>query len=105
MNQHDSGNIDAAGVTQTDESAIRARVGRIILDLAPIKDVEPQPTSLLVADLGFDSLGLLELVGVLEAEFGLDQVPDDDALAVETVGEAQQLVTQILDGGLNAPDP
>ena len=46
--------------------------------------VEPRPDSELLADLGFDSLLVLELVGEIEERFAI-AVPLDDLSRIRTV--------------------
>lgn len=70
------------------------RVDELIESLCPI---EPPPLTddlFLIADLGFDSLGLLELVSALEVEFGLTEVPEAEALEIETVGDLHRLLAR-----------
>ena len=49
------------------------------------KPIEPAPTSELMADLGFDSLQVLELVGELEDHFNI-AVPLNSLTHIRTVG-------------------
>ena len=51
--------------------------------------------SVLVADLGFDSLRMLELVAELEDEFGIF-IPLDDVPAITTVQQAVDRVVTLL---------
>lgn len=48
--------------------------------------VDVTEKSHLVADLGIDSLGLMEVVAALEDKFGL-QIPDDALREVDTIGD------------------
>ena len=57
--------------------------------------IEPTMGSALVADLGFDSLRLLELVAGLEDEFGI-YVPLNDLPAIATVEQAVDRVVALL---------
>lgn len=50
------------------------------------KPIEPMPDSELLADLGFDSLLVLELVGELEDHFNI-AVPLNDLTHIRTVGQ------------------
>jgi acyl carrier protein len=50
------------------------------------RPIEPTPASELLADLGFDSLQVLELVGELEDHFGI-AVPLNDLTHIRTVAQ------------------
>ena len=45
------------------------------------------PEAKFIEDLGADSLDIVELLMVLEEEYGVD-IPDEDAEKMETVGDA-----------------
>jgi len=78
-----------------DEGRVRQRVRSIVGELAPA----PRAASgreLLVADLGYDSLTVFELLAALEAEFGVAPLPDDDVAEIETVAEAEDAVLEQL---------
>jgi acyl carrier protein len=77
------------------DDAVREKVREIVGDLAPLKGQPLATTSRLVVDLGFDSLGLLECIGAIEQEFGLPDI-DESELAVETLGDVEQLVVDAL---------
>lgn len=71
----------------------RERVDELIRSLCPIDPPEAITDELfLIADLGYDSLGLLELVSALEVEFGLTEVPEEQALEIETVADLLALL-------------
>jgi len=76
---------------------IRERTRTLIVDAAPKAGRFVGASATLVGDLGYDSLGLIELTSLLEAEFDLPPVPEEDALAVETVGDAEELVVRMLE--------
>ena len=61
------------------------------------KAVEPTPERELLADLGYDSLQVLELVGELEDHFGIN-VPLNSLTHIRTVGqmvvEVERLVSE-----------
>ena len=56
------------------------------------RPIEPASDSDIVADLGFDSLQVLELIAGLEDHFGI-QIPLEDVPATRTVAE---LVAQVV---------
>lgn len=55
------------------------------------KDFSHVTEDSVIADLGIDSLGMLELVGSLERELHV-QIPDDELVGIQTV---QQLLTLV----------
>jgi acyl carrier protein len=59
------------------------------------RPIEPRLEHDLVADLGFDSLEVLELVGELEDRFGI-AVPVEEVPAVRTVAQVIERVTRLV---------
>lgn len=88
------GPVPEAGAAAT--AAVRERVRAIAVELAPMSPVAVTASSRLVADLGYDSLGLLELAAALEHDMALAEISEDDATGVETLGDAQDLVVRLL---------
>ena len=60
------------------------------------RPIEPTRSSDLVADLGFDSLQVLELVAELEDTFDIS-IPLNDVPATRTVGQVVAQVTALVD--------
>ena len=60
------------------------------------RPIDPTPTSDLIADLGFDSLQVMELVTELEDRFDI-AIPADTALTVRTVAEVVAQVSALVD--------
>jgi len=60
------------------------------------RPIEPALTSDLIADLGFDSLQVLELVAELEDRFDIS-IPPDTAPAARTVADVVAQITALLD--------
>ena len=65
------------------------------------RPIDPTLSSDLVADLGFDSLQVLELVAELEDTFDIS-IPLNDVPATRTVGQVVAQVTALVDGRANA---
>ena len=65
------------------------------------RPIEPTLDSDLVADLGFDSLQVLELVAELEDRFDIS-IPLDDAPAARTVAQVVTRVARLVDERTNA---
>ena len=58
----------------------------IVQEVADLPAEEVQPHKALRADLGVDSLALVEIVVATEESFGV-RIPDEDAKALVTVGD------------------
>ena len=63
------------------------KVKNIIIEQLGVSADEVVPEASFVDDLGADSLDLVELVMVLEEEFG-KEIPDEDAEKIQTVQDA-----------------
>ena len=61
------------------------------------RPIEPTLQSDLVADLGFDSLQILEAIAELEDRFDIS-IPLNDVPASRTVAQVVSLVTQLVEG-------
>ena len=72
---------------------IEEKVRNIIVEQLGVSVDEVVPEASFVDDLGADSLDLVELVMVLEEEFG-KEIPDEDAEKIQTVQDA---ITHIKD--------
>ena len=55
------------------------------------RDFDSLEESSVIAEMGVDSLAMLEVVGELEREFDV-QVPDDELVGIDTVGQLLDLV-------------
>ena len=60
------------------------------------RPIEPMLTSDLVADLGFDSLQVLEVVAELEDRFDVS-IPIDDVPATRTVAQVVEQVARLVE--------
>ena len=60
------------------------KIKNIIIEQLGVSADEVVPEASFVDDLGADSLDLVELVMVLEEEFG-KEIPDEDAQKIQTV--------------------
>jgi acyl carrier protein len=74
--------------------ALRQRVREIIEQMAPFGEVLPSAESRLHEDLGFDSLGLIELAFALESELRLPPVLPEQR-GITTVGDVEQYVLKV----------
>jgi aconitate hydratase len=82
--------------TSMDHEAIEETIHRVVLGRAPRRPAVLRPDTRLVHDLGFDSLGLLEVAVAIESAFGLAPIPGDSLMSVSTVGHIQELVAQAI---------
>jgi acyl carrier protein len=81
------------------DATLAARVAALVLELSPRRAAAAPDSALLVTDLGYESLALIELAAALEDEFGIGPIPADDALAVETIADVARLVAGHVEGG------
>ena len=65
------------------------------------RPIEPTLASDLVADLGFDSLQVLETVSELEDRFNI-AIPMDEVPAIRTVAQVVERVAALVEARLNA---
>ncbi|GAA1799111.1 hypothetical protein HC028_13260 [Planosporangium flavigriseum] len=84
------------------EQTIADRVRRLVVEAAPIAVGRVHAGMVLTDDLGYDSLSLLELMGLLEAEFDLPPV-DGDFRSVRTLQDAEDMVRRVLDARRSRP--
>ena len=72
---------------------IEEQVKNIVVEQLGVSVDEVVPEASFVDDLGADSLDLVELVMVLEEEFG-KEIPDEDAEKIQTVQDAINFITK-----------
>jgi acyl carrier protein len=65
------------------------------------RPIEPTLESDLVADLGFDSLQIMEVVAELEGRFDI-AIPLDELTATRTVAQVAARISALLDGRQDA---
>ncbi len=82
--------------TDLSEDVVRAKVLTVISDMAPKQDVTVTAQSILIQDLGYHSLALMEVAFALEDEFDLDPIDEKTARQITTVGAVQDLVIKKL---------
>jgi acyl carrier protein len=70
------------------------KIKNIIVDQLGVSADEVVPEASFVEDLGADSLDLVELIMVLEEEFG-KEIPDEDAEKIQTVKDAFEYIKNI----------
>ncbi len=71
---------------------VEEKIKNIIIEQLGVSADEIVPEASFVDDLGADSLDLVELVMVLEEEFG-KEIPDEDAEKIQTVKDATSYIS------------
>ncbi|HEV2370663.1 MAG TPA: phosphopantetheine-binding protein [Streptosporangiaceae bacterium] len=75
---------------------ILARVRRVIGDMCPLGARDVAADDRIMDDLGYDSMGVIELALVLESEFELAAIDEEQAIDLVTVGDVADLVAQMV---------
>ena len=68
------------------------RVTKILVDRLSIDESKVTLEASFREDLGADSLDVVDLVMALEEEFDLDEISDEDAEKIATVGDAVKYI-------------
>ncbi len=74
-------------------STVEEKVKSIIVDKLKVDAAEVTLDKEIVRDLGADSLDQVELVMELEEQFGVDEIPEEEAAQLKTVGDVVNYVT------------
>ena len=74
--------------------SVETQVKHIIVEQLGVSIDEVLPEASFVDDLGADSLDLVELIMMLEEEFG-GEIPDEDAEKIETVRDAVEYIKNL----------
>ena len=72
---------------------VEEKIKNIIVEQLGVSVDEVVPEASFIDDLGADSLDLVELVMVLEEEFG-KEIPDEDAEKIQTVQDAINYISE-----------
>jgi len=72
---------------------VEEKVKNIIVEQLGVSPDAVVPEASFIDDLGADSLDLVELVMVLEEEFG-QEIPDEDAGKIQTVQDAINYINE-----------
>ena len=76
---------------------IEARVKEIIVEQLNVEEDEVTPDAAFQADLGADSLDIVELIMALEEAFGVE-ISDEEAEKLQTVGAAIDFIEKLQQG-------
>jgi acyl carrier protein len=69
------------------QESVEDKVKKVVVKVLKVDPARIKPTSRFAADLGAESIQSVELVAAFEEEFDVS-MDEDEALAVETVGDA-----------------
>ena len=70
------------------------KIKAIIVDKLKVDPIEVTPEKEIARDLGADSLDQVELVMELEEQFNVDEIPEEEAAALKTVGDVYKYVAE-----------
>ena len=80
------------GKEKPESDVLHTKVMLIITEMAPSPPAQIGLDMSLVAELGYDSIGILELISTLEDVFCLAPIEDEVLLDMETVSDVVQIV-------------
>jgi acyl carrier protein len=90
------GPITLLDVPTRTEQEVRAKIREIVLELAPHPQPEATGDVLLVEDLEYHSLALLELAFALEDEFDLPPIDEQSAREIRSAKDIEDYVLREL---------
>ena len=76
--------------------SVEDRVKRVVMDVLKVEPDRIKPESRFTADLGAESLQSVELVAAFEEAFDIE-MDEDEALSVQTVGDAVAYITKCIE--------
>jgi len=76
------------------DSESAAAVRELIVEMSPLGVTEVMPETTLVEELGFDSLGLVELLIVIEDRLDLPPLEEQVLIGVERVGDLERIASE-----------
>ncbi len=69
-------------------------VRELIVEMSPLGVTEVTPDTMLVAELGFDSLGLVELLVVIEDRLDLPPLEEQALIGIERVADLERIAAE-----------
>ena len=78
---------------RSESAADAAAVRELIVEMSPLGLPGATPETKLIEELGFDSLGLVELLVVIEDRFDLPPFDEHVLFGIERVGDLERIVT------------
>jgi acyl carrier protein len=86
--------VDSGLSERTQGTSAHTVVFEIVAELAPSVTAELSPDTELVGELGYDSLGLLELVVALEDALDLPPIESEELAGVDRVADVERVVNE-----------
>jgi acyl carrier protein len=74
-------------------SNVEEKIKAIIVEKLKVEEADVTPDKEIVRDLGADSLDQVELIMELEEQFGVDEIPEEEAAKLKTVADVINYVT------------
>ena len=84
------------GVRSVTDVNVEERVKEIIVEKLKVNADEVTPEKHFTRVLGADSLDTVELVMEFEESFGIDEIPEEEAEKIQTVGDAIEYIQKKL---------
>lgn len=79
-----------------DRSEVESRVKKVTAQVLKVDEAAIKPESKFTTDLGAESVQSLELIAGFEEEFDIE-MDEDEALEVQTVGDAVDFIAKYLE--------
>ena len=76
------------------EAGALAAVRELVVEMSPLGVTEVTPETTLVAELGFDSLGLVELLVVIEDRLDLPPLEEQALFGIERVADLERIADE-----------
>jgi acyl carrier protein len=90
---------EVSGSGADDPHQVKEKITKIVMDQLDVEKELVTDDATFAEDLGADSLDTVEVLMAIQEEFGFDSIPDEDAQAITTVGEAVAYVQKRLGNG------
>jgi len=75
---------------------IYTEVRKLVAQELSVEESEVTPQASFADDLGADSLAQVELIMAFEERFNIENIPDEDADKIRTVGDAVEYIERYL---------
>jgi acyl carrier protein len=76
------------------EQAAVTAIRELIVEMSPLGVTEVTPDTTLTAELGFDSLGLVELLVVIEDRLDLPPLEEQALIGIDRVADLERIATE-----------